>query len=695
MRSRTVRLIAAKELLDTLRDRRTLFVALVLPLLLYPALLLGLTQIISATQANLAEEKQRVMIDEETTPPELVALLRKAVLEPLKISELGRGEEVHTAVVELASAEGAAADAVRARLKKLMADEEVAAALLCKPGFEDALNDGRRGEARLVSNQTNEKSKEASRKIRITLQELADTKRAALRARHPTEASRLMFAERPVQLDVQEIASKSQKGAYSFAPLLGMLIVIMALTGAFYPAVDLVAGEKERGTMETLLVAPVSRREIVLGKFMTVWVVAMVTALLNLCVMALTFSKLAGMAGSGKIEFEMPAGAIIAVTLILIPTSALFGAIALALSSFATSYKEGQHYLSPLFLVASPLAMVGLLPNIEIGYALALVPVANVVLLVKAMLLGGETAGPAIVAIASTFVYAAIALKVAVEIFKRESVLFRSGSGDSYDEKSLATSRQGLPQEKHAILLFFTVLAAMYFLARGVASSSDVVIAFVLAQASVLVPTLGFAKRFKLDFKATFALRGFRWQYVPAIVGAAICSLILVLGFYQYVMPDPPKSGGGIIEAMKHAESLPFGLLLVLVAVLPPICEELMCRGFLLSAFRPRRGTMQAVLISAAFFALLHLEPFRIPGTFLAGVMLGWIAVWTRSIFAAILFHSVYNGTIFIAPKWPEIGYGLQALSPQAIGIAALGLAVTVWYFLTAQAAEPATPDVD
>ena len=118
------------------------------------------------------------------------------------------------------------------------------------------------------------------------------------------------------------------------------------------------------------------------------WVIAVTTALLNLVVMGLTFSRLSGMLGTSRIAFSVPVDAALIVSLILIPTAALFSAIALALSSFATSYKEGQHYMSPLFLVATPLAMVGLLPNVEIGYSLALVPVANIVLLVKGMLLG-------------------------------------------------------------------------------------------------------------------------------------------------------------------------------------------------------------------------------------------------------------------------------------------------------------------
>ncbi|MHC4955936.1 MAG: ABC transporter permease subunit/CPBP intramembrane protease [Planctomycetota bacterium] len=680
MRSRTVRLIAAKELLDTLRDRRTLFVALVLPLLLYPALLLGLTQIISATRANLQDQNQKVLFGGTQELGELEALLRKGNLEPMRIESFDRGAEVQAEADKLAKAEGAEADAIRARLKLIMAESNIAAALLCDDDFAAALDEGRQVGARLVANPTNEQSKAARNKVQMALREYAAEKRTALRERYPQEAERLLFAELPVKLEIQEVASKSQKGAYSFAPMLGMLIVIMALTGAFYPAVDLVAGEKERGTMETLLVAPVTRREIVLGKFVTTWIVAMVTALLNLAVMGLTFSKLAGVAGAGKIEFAMSPGALAAVTLILIPTSALFSAVALALSSFATSYKEGQHYLSPLFLVASPLAMVGLLPNIEISYALAFVPVANVVLLVKSMLLGGETAGPALVAIASTFVYSLIALKVTMEIFRRESVLFRSGSGESYDEKSLATARAGLPKEKQAFLLFFTVLALMFFLSRGVASATDAALAFILAQAAVILPTFTFAKKFKLDLRETFALRKFAWRDTAAIVGAAACTVVLVTAFYSNIMPKQ-EGKSAIAEVAKHFDAIPLWLLYVLIAVLPPICEELMCRGFLLSAFRPRRGDQRAVVLTAFLFAVLHLEIYRIPGTFVGGLVLGYICVCTGSIFASILFHMAYNGILFCAAAMPEFGAGLEAASTTAIALAAVGLSVAAWHF--------------
>jgi sodium transport system permease protein len=665
MRRRPVRLIALKELLDTLRDRRTLFVALVLPLLLYPALLLGLTQVIGMTQRNLDREHQRVLVD--GADEALTALLRGEQITPIEPDAAAAALRV-TLRADVTALEGERADAGRARLRAALDRHEFAGAVLCAEDFETRIRGDRQAEAALLFDPTDEASKVARAKVRRALQKYIDACRKDLHGRFPDDLGRLRFAEAPVKLKEHEVASSAQKGAYSFAPLLGLLIVMMALTGAFYPAVDLAAGEKERGTLETLLVAPVTRREIVMGKFLAVWVIAVVTALLNLGVMALTFSKLAGMIGTERIAFSLPLQTIVAVSFILIPTAALFSAIALALSSFATSYKEGQHYMTPLFIVVMPLALVAVLPNVEIGYVLAFVPIANVVLLVKAMLLGGEAMGPAMVAFFATAGYAAAALAVAVSIFRRESVLFRTGAGRSYDAIALRAAHAGLPAERRGLLLFFIVLALMFYLSSNVETSGQAIGAFLKAQLlAVLAPTLLFAYRLKIDVRRTFSLRLPRPAALPAVVIAAAAAVTLIVAFQEYVMParDPQ----GFAHLISLLEEIPAWAYFVMLAVLPPICEELLCRGFLLSSLRPRFGWKAAVLFSAVLFGALHLDWMRFPATFAAGLVLGYICVRTGSILAAILFHMVYNGilatelgSVFVHPPLWMIGAAFVAL---------------------------------
>lgn len=642
MRGRPVRLIASKELLDTLRDRRTLFVALVLPLLLYPALLLGLTQVIGMTQRNLDREHQRILVD--GADAELTALLQEQRLTPVAPDAAEAALRVALRN-DLQALEGEQADAGRGRLRAALERHELKGAVLCAEDFGARIRGDRQAEAALLFDPTDEASKVARGKVRRALQSYIDARREDLHDRYPDDLGRLRFAEAPVKVQEHEVASSAQKGAYSFAPLLGLLIVMMALTGAFYPAVDLAAGEKERGTLETLLVAPVTRREIVMGKFLAVWVIAVVTALLNLGVMAVTFSKLAGMIGSQRIAFSLPLQAVLAVSFILVPTAALFSAIALALSSFATSYKEGQHYMTPLFVVVMPLALVAILPNVEIGYALAFVPIANVVLLVKAMLLGGEAMGPALVAFLATAGYAAGALAVAVAVFRRESVLFRTGAGGSFDAISLRAAQAGLPTQGRGLLLFFVVMALMFYLSSNIETPGQAIGAFLKAQLlAVLVPTLLFAYRLKVDVRRTFSLNLPRPAALPAVIVAAAAAVTLMVAFQRYVMPQ--RDPQGFAHLISLLSEIPAWAYFCLLAVLPPVCEELLCRGFLLSSLRPRFGWRGAVVISALLFGALHLDWMRFPATFFAGLMLGYVCVRTGSLLAAILFHMVYNGVL-------------------------------------------------
>src|SRR5262249_44099080 len=203
------------------------------------------------------------------------------------------------------------------------------------------------------------------------------------------------------------------------------LLVMWSLAGALYPAVDLCAGEKERGTMETLLISPASREEIVWGKFLTIWVFSGMTALLNLFSMALTTSRFSGMLTH---EVLRPA-AILWSILLLLPLSAFFSALCLSLGAYARSSKEGQYYMMPLFLVTMPLVFLTLAPGVELNPFYSLVPVTGVALLLQRLMtattLDQVPWGYFVPVLLPTALYGYLALRWAVMQFHREEVLFR------------------------------------------------------------------------------------------------------------------------------------------------------------------------------------------------------------------------------------------------------------------------------
>ncbi len=175
----------------------------------------------------------------------------------------------------------------------------------------------------------------------------------------------------------------------------------MALTGAFYPSIDLCAGEKERGTMETLLISPASRGEIVMGKFLTVVLASMTTAILNLLSMALTglqlAYKLAGGSGVAAANFGPPTlMAAFWMIVLLVPLSVFFSAICVALAVLAKSMKEGQYYMTPLYMVSLPLILLTLAPGIELTPFYSMVPITGVGLLLKSLILGDYGSRPSL-----------------------------------------------------------------------------------------------------------------------------------------------------------------------------------------------------------------------------------------------------------------------------------------------------------
>src|SRR4029079_13251029 len=149
------------------------------------------------------------------------------------------------------------------------------------------------------------------------------------------------FHQRP-----QDIAPPSEQKGRVWAKILPFVLFIWALTGAFYPAVDLCAGEKERGTLETLLSSPALRSEIVWGKLLTVMTFSVATALLNLTSLGVTaqyvVTQLTSMASTESMtSLNFPPLPVVACMFAaLLPMSALFSALCLACAAFARSTKE-------------------------------------------------------------------------------------------------------------------------------------------------------------------------------------------------------------------------------------------------------------------------------------------------------------------------------------------------------------------
>ncbi len=418
--------------------------------------------------------------------------------------------------------------------------------------------------------------------------------------------------------------------------------------------------------METLLISPASRSEIVIGKFLTVMLASVMTALLNLVSMGLTGLRMAQQVGAlGSPTARRAAGvatsalgapslqAAVWMLALLIPLAAFFSAVCLALAVLARSMKEGQYYMTPLYLISMPLIFLSLAPEIELDLFYSLVPITGVALLLKALILGSYDVAfryflPVLLPM---LVYAAVALRWAVDQFQREDVLFREA-----ERFSLATwlhhlyrDREPTPTGSEALLCFALILTSSWFLmmylggGRGGPELGDVVI----GQLFIAIPPVLMAV-----FLTSSPARTLRLAWPRArdlFTGAALAFTLNPLvnelePIVQRLFPISTTIKAALAQLMGPSTSV--GMAIVVFALVPAVCEELAFRGFILSGLERQHRTRSAILLSALMFGFLHVLMSLFQQLFnatLLGIVLGLLAVRSRSILPGIVFHFLNN----------------------------------------------------
>lgn len=700
-------LVFCKEAKETLRDRRTLVAMIGVPVLLYPLLAIGTTQLVQMQMASLRTQKVRVaFLGERQQLAQLTAqdgllgaLARDGRLEVRGGPDAPVGPDgEQLPPPERKDTDGGRADepswgpggldlpplAVDDALERIRAGE-LDVAIAVGPGPPGA--DGKPGPLQVVVHFTitqDQSSTAASRVIDMLRRVYLGSARDRLSAQDPD----LTFAKlAPMSIEMRN-ADPQHRAGFVFGRMMALLLVILAVSFPFHPALDLAAGEKERGTLETLLVSPAGRREIVLGKYLACLAIGMLGATLNLASMALTFGQFANMstqmvsmrhtieaaerqadealgpeffiqASQQAPQFEGFGLSVLAVgkiLLALVPLVALFAAIALALSSLARSYKEGQHYLTPLLVVVMPLSMVSMIPNISLNYASAWVPVVNVVLLVRDLFIDKLLLGPFLVAVGSTAIFAGIALWITVLLFEREEVLFREVGSKS------GSLRPREPQDVlpvggaivGACLALITAHLIGPQLGAKLAAAKVPMLGIVAAgQALFLALTAALLWWYRARLATSLALH----RVSPlALLGTVVMGLGAALLTFV-LLPAIIRQFPQFEEQMRKASEL-FGHLfaqqdllakLAVMALMPAVIEELLCRGALLQSLRRATGPTAALVISAAIFGLLHSPFVRVPTTFLLGLLVGWTVLRSGSLTCGIALHLVWNGSMISA----------------------------------------------
>jgi sodium transport system permease protein len=403
MSIRNIGIVYRKELTDSLRDRRTLISMIAVPLLVMPLLTIGMGAL-SVTLVDLAMKQiPDVMILGGDDSPGVMAELRQL-------------QDVH-----IVPAKPDYADEI--------SDKRIRAAVEIPEGFEAKLAAGESAIVKIYKYEGELKSGFGADRLQRFFREMRErTIRDHLETRHLPET-----LARPFDIQEQNVAPPEKVGGALLGGMVPYFVILLCLTGAMYPAMDLTAGEKERGTIETILCSPVSRTHLVLGKFLMVLTASIATAVLAIASMAVSFGAGKKMllafafgAADEALQITITGKAMASIFFVVLPLAVFFSAALLALSLFAKSFKEAQSYLSPLMIVVVLPAVAALLPGVDLNPALALVPVLNTSLISKEIITGTYHWDLIALIFLSSSAYAAVALAIAVKLFQREDVLFRT-----------------------------------------------------------------------------------------------------------------------------------------------------------------------------------------------------------------------------------------------------------------------------
>jgi len=401
MNLRNVGIVYRKELTEWLRDKRTLISTVLVPLLAFPILMVGMTSLMAVMLGKAEKETPKIMVIGGEDSPQLLEKLRG---------------DSNLEIIPSTS-----------DYKKQINEKEIRAAVEVPKGFDAALQHGDEQTVKIYFYEGEIKSSFGANHIEKFFKDYRDSVISNRLSSRNLPSSII----KPFDITQENVAPPEKVSGAALGGLLGYMVILLSMTGAIYPAIDLTAGEKERGTMETILSSPLSRVDLVLGKFFLVLSASLSTAILSIISMGTSFYLVGhsgAMAKKDAAVFQLHIGlpTVLSVFLMALPLAVLFAAALLTIALFAKSYKEAQSYLTPMtFIVVIP-AVASLLPGFDLNPKLALIPILSTSLVCKEIVAGTFHWNYILLILASSSVYAAFALFIAVKMFQRESVLFRS-----------------------------------------------------------------------------------------------------------------------------------------------------------------------------------------------------------------------------------------------------------------------------
>ncbi|MBI5092248.1 MAG: CPBP family intramembrane metalloprotease [Candidatus Hydrogenedentes bacterium] len=622
MNLRTAKTIFFKELLDTLRDKRTLIAMLGVPVVLYPALFIFGAQAMVVQQDTLVKTPSRVVV--QASDPQVVQWISGMPM------------------IQLAEAKFPS---------ESMFAGEIDAIIVAQGNTSAMLQLGTPAKIDIQYDATEPASREAQRRLSKGLEKHFER---LLNERIAARGLPADFAL-PLKIGSKDIAPPAKSTGTILGMILPMIMVVMLGVGAFYPAIDITAGEKERGTFETLLSTPTTKLEIVFGKFLTIFLLSLLTGVLNLASLTLTFAfQLTQIQDSiGAFEIHLPAATVALIFLLMAPLAFFISAAMMSIAVLARNFKEAQNFVTPFFAVIMFPSMFASLPGVKLTAAMQLAPIANVALLFKDLMTGKSDVQSVFVVLVSTAVYAVLALLFAAWVFQREEVILSEDRGIPLTLRRSEFTPEPAPSMGLALFLFALVFILIFYLGTYVQSQNAISGTLITQWGIILAPTVVILWFVRVDIVRALSLRlpSFGASVATLLMALAWVVLILQISIWQNRVLPMPEEMARQMEELLQLDNPDVSIVLILFAfaLSPAICEDALCRGALFSGLRRRMPDWVAVLAVAALFGLLHMVVYRVLTTAISGAVLGYIVWRSRSLYASIAAHFINNAVALLA----------------------------------------------
>lgn len=632
MNKKTVFSLYKKEMLDIFRDKKTMIIMVLVPLFLYPCMMLGMMLIMS----NISKESL-----EKTYQVGIVQCVEAETIQQLLLDD--KDEYEYFFEVSVYDSLQACEDALNAKeIDTFISVSET----------EDGRTSFEVGYFSSVAD-----SVSASDYAEEILRGYRDGLRNDLIEEQFEDYEKVL---NPIVVSNRNVATIEESTGSIFGYIIPFMLITSILMGAIYPAIDVTAGERERGTLETMMTLPIKSSEMMFSKFMAVSTIAVMSALLNLLSMFLVgiymydSMQLANTA-FGDMNLLQFVPSVIAL-LVCMPIFAMFAsAVCLSICIFAKSFKEANNYSTPILLVFMFASMAGMLPNLTLTTKTALIPIVNVALFIKAVFELQFNWTNIILVLVSNIVYSVAAVMLMSKLFSSEDVLFGEGfRGIKFLEKRSNMKENQMPGLGDTILMFGLLLLLMIYLSSSLVFRLGIW-GTGLVQLIILAVPVFYAWYMKADFKKLFSLKSpkikhifggiFMWFGIWLLEQVVLVSL---LEWFPGLMETSEALNSIIIDAG-------FVSAFIVVGICPAIAEEFAFRGFLFGTLKDKWKPWLAIVVSAVLFGAYHMNLLQFIGGTMMGIGLAYVAYKSGSIWVGALMHFINNGLSVVFQYYPEL----------------------------------------